>query len=233
MGTSDDELRKQINTMLNEINLILNPKQTIHYRIQRFGGYMFIFSIFLPLLFVVPMIVLTSYNQCLTYATTLYSVSVGLFSGMYVVAFIHNAIYNSTIEFCTELTRSNHLILDVALFSIMGALIGFLNLYSYSFELWYLMGGFACFFSDIFIYHIAFFQRHHVRTCSTPNAKHTINEKNICCGFSFEILFGVLLAFFLLLASGMIVVSASLGMDLYNDDRPRSWLIGCTNVTND
>ncbi len=214
-----ENLRKEINHYLGELQELIHPKETKHYKISRDNCNLFFHSLFIPIACVVPFIVLTALNECLTYAINLYGVVFGLYIGMFTIVWFHYAIYNSNIEFCSESTKTNHLIIGFIVFSLMGSGLGFINLYTYDFEFWYLMSAIACILIMGFFYFLCLFQNHHLRTCSTPGAKHVINDR-VFCGehCTYEICFGILLVLFFLTLCGVLVVFLSLRYELYNED---------------
>ncbi len=222
-------MSSQINALIEQLSKGLGVKGDKHYQFKP-GEYAF-HTVFLPPAFVLPFVGLTlgSVNACLSYASTLQNLTGSFLLVAFTCAYIHLFLYNKYVEFCTETTKKNHVGHGIAMFSAMGATLGFFNLYAYSLEGLYIIGGVVTFFIAFIEYFVCMFQKHHFRTCSKPNSPHA--------EVGFETPFTVLgvAVFFFLVA--YITVGIGMSGDLWDTDRPLDltdhdgpdW--GCTNLT--
>jgi hypothetical protein len=198
------------------------PKGHIKAR-DRGMSYQFLVNVFLPLLFCVPIIVITWLNPCLNYVSSLDITTAVLFTTAFLFAMTHNIVYTSVTFFCNPTILCHHGLHVLILFSSMGATLAFYNLYTYDPSFFYFLAAFASSIACLVEYFICMFQRHHFYYCNDYTCDRQMERViSNAYAYTWEQLFTAFTVIFILCWLGVILVPVLLSYQLYTESPGRS-----------
>lgn len=146
--------------------------------------------IFVFLLFFALTLVFHFLNTCVTYAGLAFTMTTWLFVGIAGSMLICLFLYGTSVQFCTESQRENHILFSVGLICSVTSVLSWYDVYTITLNSLYIIPMFFM-YGLSFIYFVIVFFEGHLRTCAEHN-KHTQVRSG-------KITYGVYMFFFVLL----------------------------------
>lgn len=174
-----------------------------------------------PILLTIPNFILTILNPCLNYTSSLYILVITLFSCSSLFSYIHLCLYTQNVWYCNFNILKIHNLQVVIYYSLLGATLGFLNLYAYDTSFWYFIAACITFFMVLVLYFIVLFQRKHFYYCPDDGCKE-IPDGPYISNFTLDDIFSAFATLFILTWVSLLIVSIALSDELYINQSSRS-----------